>query len=195
MLSDERFTGFNSHPKLEGTHAFLSPSNYHWLNYPDEKLIERLRTSDAAKLGTRLHAWAAEAISLGRDQPVDGDILCVYINDALEFGMIPEQTLWYSMNCYGTADAIGFEEEDMFLRIHDFKSGVSPTSEKQLYIYAAIFCLEYDFKPFEIDGELRIYQGNEVREFPIDCGYLANVYDKIITSDNIIEQRRMGGSV
>lgn len=193
MLSNERFTGFRSHPKLEGTHAFLSPSNPHWIRYTEDKLIERLSTAEAAARGTKLHAWAAEAITLGREQPENGDILSAYINDALKYGMIPEQTLFYSFNCYGTADAIGFDRNEMFLRIHDLKTGVTKASEDQLYVYAAIFCHEYGFKPFEIRGELRIYQGNEVHLYEIDRGYLANVYDKINTSDEVIEQRKFGG--
>lgn len=202
MLSNGRFAGFRSHPKLEGSHAFLSASNYHWLNYSEEKLIERLRTTEAAALGTRLHAWAAEAISLGRVQPDDGDVLSAYINDALEFGMTPEQLLFYSMNAYGTADTIGFEEYHPdesefvgFLRVHDYKSGTSKTSEDQLYVYSGFFCLEYGFRPFEIDGELRIYQDGVVRGYALDREYLARVYDKIRTSNDIIEERRMGGLV
>lgn len=198
MRSTGRFR-FNSHPKLDGTHAILSPSSYHWLNYDEEKLIARLRTVEAAALGTRKHEWAAEAILLGRRQPEDHDILSAYINDALDLGMIPEQMLFYSINCYGTADTIGFEpyvadhEFDGFLRIHDYKSGVAPTSEKQLYVYAGLFCHEYGYKPFRIEGELRIYQGEEVRCFEIDRLFLAQVYDKISSSDGTIEQHRVGG--
>ena len=200
MLSNGRFSGFNTHYKLEGSHALLSPSNYHWLNYSEDKLIERLRTVEAAAMGTRLHAWAAEAISLGRIQPDDGDMLSAYINDALKYGLKPEQLLFYSMNCFGTADAIGFEpyvNHDAFagfLRVHDFKSGTSKTSPDQLYVYAGIFCLEYDFRPFEIEGELSIYQvGQDVRVYEIDRSHLAWVYDKIRTSNDLIEQRRNGG--
>lgn len=29
---------FKKHSELEGKHAFLSPSGYHWINYDDEKL-------------------------------------------------------------------------------------------------------------------------------------------------------------
>lgn len=29
-------------------------------------------------------------------------------------------------------------------------------------VYAAIFCLEYDYKPSEIEMELRIYQGGTI---------------------------------
>ena len=30
---------FNKHSDLEGCHAFLSASKYHWINYDDEKLV------------------------------------------------------------------------------------------------------------------------------------------------------------
>ena len=29
---------FNRHDELEGLHAFLSASNYHWINYSEEKV-------------------------------------------------------------------------------------------------------------------------------------------------------------
>ena len=192
MLSDERFRGFNAHPRLEGSHAILSPSNYHWLRYPDTKLIERLRTSQAAALGTRLHAWAAESIELERYQPVDGDILCAYINDALEFDLIPEQMFFYSMNCYGTADTAGFDVEEMYLRIHDLKTGVSKGDMDQLYIYAALFCHEYDFRPYDIGGQLRIYHGDEVIVHEIDSAYLAWVYDRIQHSNSVVDRHKTG---
>ena len=32
---------WNDHHELEGTHAFLSASQYHWLNYTDDILIDR----------------------------------------------------------------------------------------------------------------------------------------------------------
>jgi hypothetical protein len=202
--SRERFAGFNSHPRLEGSHAFLSASNYAWLRYSDEKLVERLSTAEAAARGTRLHAWAAEAISLGRRQPKEDDenhdVLCAYINDAIELNLVPEQLLMHSLYAYGTADTIGFEPyiDDPkfagFLRIHDYKSGVTKTSPDQLYIYAGYFCLEYDFRPYEIDGELRIYQ-SDVRIYELDREYLAYVYDRIRTANDIVEQRRMGGLI
>ena len=31
---------FNRHPNLEGQHAFLSASNYHWINYSEDKVEE-----------------------------------------------------------------------------------------------------------------------------------------------------------
>lgn len=206
MLYDGRFKRFNQHPNLEGTHAFLSASQHAWLNYTEDKLVERLSTVQAAARGTRLHAWASEAILLGRRQPDAGDpnhdILCAYINDALDFNMVPEQVLMYSIYAYGTADAIGFEEYDDhdtfagFLRIHDYKSGrIEIKNFDQLYIYGGFFCLEYRFKPFQIEGEFRIYQGDTIREHEIDRYRLAEVYEKIRAYNEIVEETRLGGLI
>ena len=57
---------FNKHYAQEGQHAFLSASQYHWLNYSDEKLRDRFRTWKATERGTRLHALAAQLIDEGR---------------------------------------------------------------------------------------------------------------------------------
>jgi hypothetical protein len=191
--STARFTRFASHPKLDGSHAILPPSSPAWLRYTEEKLIERLATAEAAALGTELHETAARNIKRGLEMKPDGKypVLAAYVNDAIELGMTPEQMLFYTINCYGTADTIGFDEIELFLRIHDLKTGVSKASKDQLYVYAALFCLEYEYKPFEINGELRIYQG-EVICYELDRGYLAQVYDAIRVSNRIIEQRRMG---
>jgi hypothetical protein len=191
--SEPRFRGFRSHPQLEGTHAILSPSQYAWINYTPEKMEERLKSLQAAARGTSLHALAAHAIKERIYFSTDNEeqlALAGYVNDAIDFEMKPEQMLVYSVNCYGQADAIGFEETEMFLRVHDFKSGVSPTSEKQLYVYAALFCLEYQFLPYEMGGELRIYQFDGYRSFEIDSGFLAHVYDMIRMHDQHIEESR-----
>ena len=80
--------------------------------------------------------------------------------------MTPEQVLFYSVNAFGTADAIAFDERSKLLRIHDLKTGVTPASMAQLHVYAALFCLEYDKPPFEIKYDLRIYQNDEIAGFP-----------------------------
>lgn len=192
MSSRERFR-FNNNPKVEGSHAFLSPSNYHWLRWSPDKLLDRLRDRGAAERGTRMHAWAAEAILLRRYQPVNGDIVCQYINDALDHDMTPEQSLFASFHCFGTADAIGFDPVEMFLRIYDLKTGITKASVDQLYVYAAIFCLEYGYRPFDMSGELRIYQGEGPTIYDIDRQYLAWVYDTIYTSLELIEETKMEG--
>lgn len=179
---------FNKHFALAGQHAFLGASKYHWLNYDEDKLVQSFLTSMAAARGTRLHDLAHQLIREGVKLPRNDKTLNRYVNDAIGFRMTPEQTLFYSENCFGTADAISFRKN--VLRISDLKTGVTPTSEKQLEIYAAIFCLEYGFKPFEIETELRIYQNDEVREFLADPGDLAHIMSKIVAYDKLIARVR-----
>lgn len=148
---------WNSHSNLEGQHAFLGASNYHWINYSEEKLIQVYNNKLATEHGTRLHEFAAEAIRLRRKQK-GIDYFSTYVNDAIGFGMKPEVVLYYSEVCFGTADAIKFDEKKGFLRIHDLKTGITKTHMEQLMVYAAYFCLEYHIKPNDIQMELRIYQ-------------------------------------
>ena len=98
--------------------------------------------------------------------------------------MIPEQTLYFSDNCFGTADSISFRHGT--LRIHDLKTGETPAHMEQLEIYAALFCLEYDIDPSDIDIILRIYQSNEITELEADSNILLPIMDKIIVFDKII---------
>ncbi|AVD99507.1 exonuclease [Streptomyces phage Bing] len=191
MLSPELSMEWHSHPRLEGSHAVLSPSNYHWLNDSEEKLLARLANAEAAARGTRLHDLAARNIADGITLAMDGryPVIARYVNDAIKYEMVPEQMLMYSMYCYGTTDAISFDAGEMFLRIHDLKTGVSKASFDQLYVYAGLFCLEYDFKPFEVQGQLRIYQHEEPEYCDVDQGYLAWVYDRIRTINAIVESK------
>lgn len=151
---------FRQHFDLKDKHAFLAPSKYHWLNYSDDDLLEAHRRSRAAKRGEVLHSFASMAINLRQKQPRLRVALNAFINDAIGYNMTSEQPLYYSDNFFGTTDAISFREN--ILRIHDLKTGVSPTSIKQLLIYAALFCLEYSVDPYTITIELRIYQGNVI---------------------------------
>lgn len=142
-----------------GTHAFLSPSSNSWLRYDKEKMRIRCINKDAAIRGTEDHAYAE--LSIRRRQKLRGnDTLAKYVNDAIGFRMTPEQPLVYDHNCFGTADAIFYDERKKFLRIHDLKTGSSPVSFDQLIIYAALFCMEYKVDPTDIKCELRIYQNN-----------------------------------
>lgn len=176
---------FNRHSNLEGTHAFLGASNYHWINYDDDKLDRAFLIAQAARRGTELHEFARTAIRLGIKLPDTPTTMNMYVNDAIGFRMVPEQILFYSVNCYGTADTISFRREK--LRIHDLKTGVTKTSESQLYVYAALFCLEYGLKPHEISTELRIYQNDEVRIYEADPDVIAHIMDKITSFDKRIE--------
>ena len=177
---------FNEHSNLVGQHAFLSASKYHWVNYTDDKLIEAYTRYTAAQRGTILHDFAAQCISLGQKLPRSKKTLNMYVNDAIGYRMTPEQPLYYSEHCFGTAAAISFR--DGFLRIHDLKTGVTPTHIEQLIVYAALFCLEYRTKPSDIEVELRIYQNDEVLVHSPEVDEIAPVIDKIISFDKLLKQ-------
>jgi hypothetical protein len=102
--------------------------------------------------------------------------------------MKPEQILFYSDNCFGTADAISFNSD--LLRIHDLKTGMTPASIKQLEIYAALFCLEYSKKPSDMKMELRIYQNDDVVIHSPEYEDIVYVMDKIVHFDKLITDIR-----
>lgn len=177
---------FKSHSNLEGQHAFLGASQYHWLNYDSDKLITVYRNMMSKQKGTILHEYAAQSIKLGQKLRASHKTLNLYVNDAIGFKMTPEQILYYSDNCFGTADAISFRNK--FLRIHDLKTGESPTSMKQLMIYAALFCLEYGVNPLDIKIELRIYQFDDYTAYEPESDEIMDIMKKIEESDKIINQ-------
>lgn len=176
---------FNQHLGLEGKHAFLSPSSYHWLNYDEQKLEARFFAAMAARRGSDLHALAHEAVRLGVKLAKSNQALSTYVNDAIAYKMKCEQVLFYSPNCFGHADTISFRRN--ILRIHDLKTGITATSEKQLEVYAALFCLEYEVDPFEIRIELRIYQNDEVRIYEPIPDRIVTIMEKIVDFDRQIE--------
>lgn len=180
---------FNPHSNLIGKHAFLSASSYHWINYNDEHLDDRFVTAMAAQRGTELHELAHNLIRLGVKLPKTRTTLNMYVNDAIGYRMVPEQPLYVSDNCFGTADAIIFRRN--MLRIHDLKTGVTPASIHQLEVYAAMFCMEYKFKPFDIDIEMRIYQNDDVAIYEADNNIISHIIDKIITFDRRINELKM----
>ena len=177
---------FNNHKNLEGCHAFLGASKYHWINYNPDKVAASYRSYLATLKGTELHEFAAKCIHLGQKLPKSKKTLNMYVNDAIGYRMTPEQVLYYSDNCFGTADSISFK--DNLLRIHDLKTGVTPAHMEQLEIYAALFCLEYKIKPADIDIELRIYQSDDILVFNPTVEDIVPIMDKIITSDKIISK-------
>ena len=195
-----------------GSHALLSGSRYSWFNYDEEKLFNYVQSSYASAIGTAIHDLASRLIKhqikitkasakpaimlelldhniprafIDIDRYIDNFV--AYVNDAIGFGMIPEQPLKYSENAFGTADAILFNEKKKFLRIHDYKSGVTQPCLRQLEIYAAFFCLEYHIQPKDISIELRIYWNNEIITGLPTAADIVPIMDKIITFDNFIK--------
>lgn len=184
---------FNLHSNLAGRHAFLSPSDYHWVNYDDDKLDRVFFTRAAAARGTRLHSLAQQLIQEQVKLPDTGQTLNQYVNDAIGFFMTPEPTFFYSFNCYGHPDCAVFRNNK--LRIHDLKTGSTEASMMQLKVYAALYCLEYNRKPNQIEIELRIYQNDEVRVEVPDPHEIFYIMDKIRTFDARIDELKMGGAV
>lgn len=177
---------FIDHSDLEGKHAFLSPSSSHWLRYTDDKLVARYDVFQNAVRGTRLHALAKDAIDLKVKFADTDQTINKYVNDAIGFKMLTEQTLYYSSNCFGTADTISFRQ--MMLRIHDLKTGAHIAKMEQLVVYAALFCLEYRIRPQDIDIELRIYQNDEVLVYTPDTEEIEFIMEKIIESDKLLDK-------
>lgn len=177
---------FIRHHNLQGCHAPFSASQPYWLRYDDAKVLEVYKNKQAADLGTRLHAWAAETINLGIKQPRSNKTIYNYVNDAIGFKMSTEVVLYYSERFFGTADAISFR--DNFLRIHDLKTGVTAVHMEQLMVYAALFCLEYKVKPGDIKIELRIYQNNDILILNPTAEDIGPIMDKIMHLDKILEK-------
>lgn len=204
---------WNDHSKLVGQHAILSPSNYHWLNYNEEDLVNRVTSSYSSTIGTILHAFACDFIQyrtrmvksdkrimrmelLKHNVPykiineldLDGifeNIRC-YVNDAIGYKMDPERVLYFSDNCFGTADAIVCSNN--MLRIHDLKTGQTPAHMEQLLIYAAIFCHEYKVKPDKIDIELRIYQSNDIIGYIPEADEIKLIMETIVMMDKVVDK-------
>jgi hypothetical protein len=142
-------------------------------------------TAQAARRGVELHEFAYRAITLGIRLPDVPVTMNLYVNDAIGYKMKPEQILFYSPNCYGTADTICFRRD--MLRIHDLKNGVTRASMKQLEVYAALFCLEYEIDPGDIGIELRIYQNDAVQGYVPESEAIDYVMEKIVAFDKRIE--------
>lgn len=189
---------FNRHTKIIGQHAFLSPSNYHWLDYDEDKLRRVYFNRQQTIRGDKLHAVAAQLINLGIRQADNGTTFSTYVNDAIGFRMTPEVGLYYSDDCFGTADAIGFRSErwdDLraiinTLRISDLKTGTNEASMKQPMIYAGLFYLDYGFSPLECRTVLRIYQNDTVLEEIADPADILMIMGRIETQAKIIAELR-----
>jgi len=203
---------FNDHSKLEGQHAFLGASTYHWLRWDEETLEKRYYGQYSQIIGTALHELAEELINnriklAKSDKKIIDIALCKlkipkgsynseeilfnlmpFVNDAIGFRMYAEIILYYSFNCFGTTDAIVFDEFNKILRIHDYKSGMTPAKMDQLMIYAALFCLEYKKNPFDFTTELRMYQNGEVMIYLPEPTEIEGVMTLITTKNKSIQK-------
>lgn len=172
----------------DGEHAFLGASNHAWYNYDDEKLIRVFINKLAAKKGTALHDLACRLIKMKVKLPEDGSTLSLYVNDGIDFGLRPEEKLFYSKYAYGTADGINFK--DKVLMISDLKTGKTKVSFMQLKIYAALFVLCYPEIPLKMIRkiELRIYQNNEIYMESPGIDEILPIVDKIKRYSKVLEE-------
>jgi len=184
---------WNDHWRLNGKHALLSPSGYHWLNYDDEKMQNVYLNNLRKEKGTRLHALASEMINLGVDPTNTRSCLIQFVLDAMGLGMESEKVLYYSDNVFGTADAIKYDEETNTLLVFDLKTGTSKPSFNQLLIYSAIFCLEYGFKPEKMSFLLRLYQGRGFKELEPEGKDVRECMKQIVAMDAVINKLKNEG--
>ena len=180
---------FNKHLNLVGQHAFLSPSNYYWLNDDPDKLTARYLNAKAAQRGTELHALAENMIRLGVKPTKNDNTFNAYVNDAIGYRMKPEQVLYFSPNCFGTTDAISDRRNE--LRIHDLKTGKGPTHMEQLLIYAAYFCLQTGVRPSDIEAVLRIYQNDDIQEMNASASDIVPIMEQAKKFNDIIREEEL----
>ena len=145
--------------------------------------------------GTKAHEFANLAIERGQELAEDGTTLSLFVNDAIRFGMSSEVILYVSDDAFGTADTIRFSEALKELRIHDLKQGSSPVTMRQLYVYAAYFCIQYEIHPKDLDIYLRIYQHNGFIEEHVDWETIQHVIDVTRASVLVIAKLRKGEAV
>lgn len=191
---------WNDHWRLEGRHATLSPSGYHWLNYDPDKMRRVTWNNYSKEDGTKMHELASNMILYSIMPENNENALNQFVIDALTMfdePMSSEILLYYSDECFGTADAIYYDEEKKHLQVHDLKTGVSKPSFKQLWIYCALFCLEYDKKPEELTFECRLYQLGAMDIDNPDPKDIRTIMNQIVSMSNVIEgvriERRMQG--
>ena len=177
---------FNDHHNLEGLHAFMGASKHSWLRYDDDHMADMFRSSLAAQRGTELHALAADLNKHRVALPKTHLTLNDFVNDGLHYRMSPEVVLYFSPNCFGTADLIGYDDKKKLLRIFDLKTGSGEVKHfDQLYIYTSLFCLEYKVKPMNLQFDLRLYQNDHIKIATnadpkyIKLGPNADIYEEV----------------
>lgn len=174
------------------SHSLFPASNYHWLNYSVEKMLEVYAKKTATEMGTKMHNVAAQLIEIKQPLPDINKTLNMYVNDCIFHNLIPEKQLYYSEYFRGTADALGVDSDDV-LRVFDLKTGQVKASLHQLEIYVAYFCLDFGCLPTDLkDIVIRIYQNDDIVESHPGPDIIVPIMDKVVTVDSII--RKMGGA-
>ena len=186
---------WNNHYNLTGKHAILIPSGYSWLNYGPDKMRNVFLNKLKVEQGTYLHDLASRLIN-NRFKLLDlPQAFNMFVNDAIAARMDSEVLLYYSDNCFGTADAIKFDEDNNALYIFDLKTGDSKPSFKQLHIYCALFCLEYGYTTKRAINRMhfvcRLYQGDSYEEEIVEPAVVFGCMQQIINMDKVISDLKL----
>lgn len=94
---------FNDHKDLKGSHALFSPSQYSWINYDEEKVIDKIRSQYRSSIGSEIHEYSADEITLFHkksniraiSQEIESYIYEKYKNDAPNYGLTLIKHLGY----------------------------------------------------------------------------------------------------
>ena len=189
-----------------------------WENWSDAEILEyiisTLRKDKATDIGTIIHAEAAWNIErrlriknksiafydiqkalMKADIPEAiinpaefAETYMAYVNDGVGYNMYTEVQVGTGDAAFGSIDAMSFDYKTKFLRIHDLKTGTTPTKIEQLIAYAAYICLEYKFKPGEIKSELRIYQSGEIISYEPTASDLLTYMERIRRGSDIFQR-------
>ena len=181
---------YNNHWELAGKHAYLSPSGGAWVNYDAEKMANYYQNQLKKEEGTFLHDLASRLIKIRKRLPSQKNSFNQFVNDAIGLRMKSEIALFYSMNIFGTADALVYKEKEKHLQIHDLKTGAKEVPFRQLDNYSALFCLEYKKNPFDLTFEERIYQGVGYKDNFPDPEDIKKIMDKIVMLDQVIDSQK-----
>lgn len=179
MISNSNLE-LNEHKEIYEKHAVFAPSQFYWINYDPEKLLNFWDNRKAQEVGTYVHDSAARLIQdeyYFRENNVDcahislrgKDSYSRHVMHSIKHGLTPEAPVKYSDICFGHADALGYDLNKHILRINDLKTGKIPGHMEQLEIYAALFFGEYwdqltygyQIDPYTTSIELRIFQFND----------------------------------
>ena len=133
---------------------------------------------------------------IGKDSDFVDDLvlqtLYMYVNDSIDEGMTPELGIKMSDDAFGTSDSIVLKKgthRDV-LKIHDLKTGKTPAKMRQLFIYAAYFCYDYDIDPRSIDIECKIYQLGEVKVDSPDPEFIQFIIDSVKFGSDIVSKMK-----
>ena len=184
---------FNKHLNLEGQHALLGASKFYWIDDDEDSFLKRMRSSYASTIGTLLHDIARKHIkhSFKLAKGDKRSVLLELIDKGIPARIIDEMdfdALYSNLSTY-VNDAIGYKmQPEVVLRYSDYCFGTTDAHIEQLMIYEALFCLEYKYKPGDIESELRIYQSNDVLIHNPTPDEILPIIEKMIQFDKFIRE-------